>query len=263
MDSDRYALCPAVRFDRISVRFGQTNILENVCATVPQGGATALIGPTGAGKTTLLHCLVGTVSYNGAVVDTRPRIGYVPQQMRLDDGMPLLVGEFVSMHVHRRPLWLGRSAYARKRARDLLGMTGAGRLEAGRMGELSGGELRRVLLAAALACDPELLLLDEPAAGVDVSGERRFWEMLDAVRRQRKLTQLVVSHNLPLVARYATHVICLNKRLVAEGAPRSTLTSSTLMRLFGIPIHLYPDQCDSVEPPCPEYGAPEGESSHV
>ena len=122
------------------------------------------------------------------------------------------------------------------------------------MGDLSGGELRRVLLAAALGRNPELLVLDEPAAGVDVRGERLFWELLDEARRERGFTQIMVSHNLPLVAHYATHVICLNKTVCATGAPRVTLVSSTLMELFGVPIHLYPDQCDPEDPGCPQCG---------
>ena len=122
------------------------------------------------------------------------------------------------------------------------------------MGDLSGGELRRVLLAAALGRNPELLVLDEPAAGVDVRGERLFWELLDEARRERGFTQIMVSHNLPLVAHYATHVICLNKKVCATGAPRVTLVSSTLMELFGVPIHLYPDQCDPEDPGCPQCG---------
>ena len=77
---------------------------------------------------------------------------------------------------------------------------------------------------------------------------------LDEARRERGFTQIMVSHNLPLVAHYATHVVCLNKTVCATGAPRATLTSSTLMELFGVPIHLYPDQCDPEDPGCPQCG---------
>ncbi|MDR2821184.1 MAG: metal ABC transporter ATP-binding protein [Desulfovibrio sp.] len=261
--------CPAVKFDCVHVCIGQTCLLDNVCAAVPPGGATVLAGPNGAGKTTLLHCLIGKVAYRGTISVTNgkngisPRIGYVPQRMSVDENMPLLVGEFLSMHLQRRPLWLGRAKRARQRAGELLSMTGAEALEKQRMGSLSGGELRRVLLSAALSGDPELLLLDEPAAGVDVRGENLFWEMLEAVRRKRNFTQLVVSHNLSLVAHYATHVICLNKNVISEGSPRETLTVATLTNLFGMPIHLYPDQCEISDEVCPQCGALTGESSHV
>lgn len=152
----------------------------------------------------------------------------------------------------RSPLWLGLRRTERARAGRLLELVRAGHLADRRLGDLSGGELRRVLLAAALAREPELLVLDEPAAGVDVPGERLLWEVLDATRREQGFTQLMVSHNLPLAAHYATHVICLDKRVFAQGPPRSTLTSATLLHLFGVPIHLYPDQCGVGDPPCPQ-----------
>lgn len=115
-----------------------------------------------------------------------------------------------------------------------------------------------MLLAAALGHEPELLVLDEPEAGVDFQGERLFWEVLDTARREYGFTQLMVSHNLPLAAHYATHVICLNKCVRAEGPPRTTLTAATLLNLFGVPIHLYPDQCDGADPACPQCGALHG-----
>ncbi|MEG6503072.1 metal ABC transporter ATP-binding protein, partial [Desulfovibrio sp. 1214_IL3152] len=92
-------------------------------------------------------------------------------------------------------------------------------------------------------------------AGVDVQGERLFWEVLDEARRQQGFTQLMVSHNLSLAAHYATHIICLNKRVCAEGAPHEALGASVLTQLFGMPIHLYPDQCAPDDPSCPQCGA--------
>ena len=123
------------------------------------------------------------------------------------------------------------------------------------MSDLSGGELRRVLLAAALAREPEILLLDEPAAGVDFQGERLFWEVLDNARQQQGFTQLMVTHNLPLAAHYADHVIGLNKKVIAQGPPQQTLLAPTLMKLFGVPIHLYPNQCEHPEAACNQCGA--------
>ena len=247
---------PAVRFEHVGVRAGGRSILENVDAVAPAGGATVLMGPNGAGKTTLLHCLLGERAYSGRIVlEGGQRVAHVPQQLVVERGLPLTVREFLALGAQRRPLWLGVSAAARLRGRALLETVDAADLEEQRLGDLSGGELRRVLLAAALGHDPDLLVLDEAEAGVDVHGERLFWEVLDAARRERGFTLIMVSHNLPLAAHYATHVICLDRRVLAQGPPRKTLTAPLLLSLFGVPIHLYPDQCDLEGPACPQCGA--------
>lgn len=250
---------PSVCFENVCLSRGGNSILESVCATAPAGGSTVIVGPNGAGKTTLLLCLIGEMPYTGRIqfagTARPPRMAYVPQYLSMDRSLPLRVSEFMALSSQRQPLWLGLRSFARAEGRHLLQLVKAEHLEQSRMGDLSGGELRRVLLAAALGRNPELLVLDEPAAGVDVRGERLFWELLDAARRERGFTQIMVSHNLPLVAHYATHVVCLNKSVCAMGAPRATLISSTLMELFGVPIHLYPDQCDPQDPGCPQCGA--------
>lgn len=247
---------PSICFEHVRISRGGSYVLEDVSATAPAGGSTVLVGPNGAGKTTLLLGMIGELPFQGRILfsdaQRLPRTAYVPQQLALDRGLPLRVDEFLALNRQRRPLWLGLSSWS---GPDVLALVRAEHLAHRRMGDLSGGELRRVLLAGALARDPELLVLDEPEAGVDVRGERMFWELLDAARRERGFTQVMVSHNLPLVAHYATHVICINRTVCASGAPRDTLTSSTLMELFGVPIHLYPDQCDPEDPGCPQCGA--------
>ncbi len=238
-------------------------ILENITADVPCGGATAIIGPNGAGKTTLLRCLLGERKYSGEIRffnekgQTLNKVvtAYVPQQLQADSQLPLRVYEFLSLGQTARPLWLGCSAAIRKRAREALNLVGGEKLEERRLGDLSGGEMRRVLLASALERRPQLLVLDEAEAGVDYRGERLFWSLLDKTRKQFGFTLLMVTHNLPLAAHYATHVICIKKRVMAQGSPRQTLTSSELMDLFGIPIHLYPNQCENAGPSCPQCGA--------
>lgn len=250
---------PALVFDHVCVCRGGRLILEDVCATVPAGSSTVLVGPNGAGKTTLLLCLIGEMNYTGRIdaagLSGLPRTAYVPQHLHMDASLPLRVSEFLALNRQRRPLWFGLKYSIRRQARELLALVQAEKLESRRLSDLSGGEMRRVLLAAALAREPRLLVLDEPAAGVDVQGERLFWEVLDKVRLQQGFTQIMVSHNLSLAAHYATHVICLNKKVCAEGAPHEALGASTLMQLFGVPIHLYPDQCDSADPACPQCGA--------
>ena len=252
-----------VRFERLSVRRDGRLILDEVTAAAPCGGATVIVGPNGAGKTTLLRCLLGEteyagridfVSYDGQAIAS-PVLGYVPQHLFADSQMPLRVYEFLSLNSESKPLWLGCSDKSRRKARESLELVGAEKLEKQRLGDLSGGELRRVLLASALGRRPQLLVLDEAEAGVDYRGERMFWELLDKSREEIGFTLLMVSHNLPLAAHYATHVICVKKEMIAQGAPRSTLTAGTLLHLFGVPIHLYPNQCANPGPVCDGCGA--------
>jgi zinc transport system ATP-binding protein len=111
-------------------------------------------------------------------------------------------------------------------------------LENRKIGALSGGEMQRVLLALALGREPDLLVLDEPASGVDFQGEHVFCELLDRLRCEKGFTQLMVSHDLPTVTHHATHVICLNRKVAAEGAPREVLTTETLTAIFGLHMGL-------------------------
>lgn len=252
-----------VRFENLCVNRDGQIILDHVTALAPCGSATVIVGPNGAGKTTLLRCLLGEIPYSGRIqfigfngeIENHPLLGYVPQQLHTDAQLPLRVYEFLSMGVERKPLWLGCSAKNKKRARNLLELVGAEKLENKRLGELSGGEMRRVLLASALGRRPGLLVLDEAEAGVDYRGERMFWQLLDQSRKELGFTLLMVSHNLPLAAHYATHVLCIKTGLIAQGAPRSTLTAPTLLELFGVPIHLYPSQCENPGPVCAGCGA--------
>lgn len=263
LPSCRIATAIGVRFSHLSVRRNDREILNDINAEAPCGSATVIIGPNGAGKTTLIKCLLGEASYTGKIDFFLPDgencrhaiIGYVPQQLMADSQMPLRVYEFLALAHEKRPIWLGCSSKNRLLSRKFLGLVGAEKLENQRLGDLSGGELRRVLLARALLRHPDLLILDEAEAGVDYRGERLFWQLLDKTRREFGFTLIMVSHNLPLAAHYATHVICIKQGLLAEGAPSATLTGANLLALFGVPIHLYPQQCENPGPACSQCGA--------
>jgi len=251
----------AIIFESVRLCRGGSCTLDNVSARVPRGSNTVLVGPNGAGKTSLLLCLLGELRHEGRIRlvpltdGSSPRLALVPQQLALDPHTPLLVQEFLCLGTDRWPLWLGCRKNILSKASQALAQVGAAHLLKAHMGQLSGGELRRVLLAAALLRKPDILVLDEAEAGVDVRGEQLFWQTLDEARRTLGFTQLMVSHNLSLAAHYASHVICLNKRVQAEGPPRLCLGATQLLRLFGLPIHLYPEQCEQDVPECPECGA--------
>jgi zinc transport system ATP-binding protein len=229
----------AVLFENVSVDRGGVSILDSVTARVPRGGCTAIIGPNGAGKTTLLLALLGEMPYKGHihaacnVTGGCSRIGYVPQRITFDRGMPITVTEFLVMGVQQKPLWFGVRGALKRQSVELLASVKAEHLAERRLGALSGGEMQRVLLALALQQNPELLVLDEPAAGVDFQGEHVFCELLDGLRRANGFTQLMVSHDLATVTHHATHVICLNRKVAAEGPPRQALTDANLTAIFG------------------------------
>ena len=234
--------CPgcahSVSFDHVSVESDGVPILSDICASIPRGGCTAIVGPNGAGKTTLVLTLLneipftGTIRFHGYDSD-RPRFGYVPQTLQCDRGMPLTVLEFMAAFHQKRPLCFGIRKSLRYELTELLEKTACAHLADRPLGALSGGELQRVMLSSALSQNPELLILDEPASGIDFKGGEVCCELLDRFRRERNFTQLMITHDLSTVLAHATHVICLNKRIVAEGDPKTILTPEVLAETFG------------------------------
>ena len=156
----------AIVFDRVTVALGGVSILEGVSASVPRGGCTAIVGPNGSGKTTLLLALLGQLRYAGSIRiasgagGAPPRIGYVPQRLAFDRGLPLTVMDFMVMGRQRLPLWFGRRARFQAEARELLAAVRAEGIADRQVGTLSGGEMQRVLLALALQQEPGPLILD-------------------------------------------------------------------------------------------------------
>lgn len=252
----------AVTFENVTVTLGGNTILENISASVPKGSCTAIVGPNGAGKTTLLLALLGEIPYTGSIQifhadnGRHLRIGYIPQRINFDRGMPLTVLEFMVLGWQRSPLWFGVRKKHRKHALELLASVKMDGLAKRRIGALSGGEMQRVLLALSLGQEPDILVLDEPASGVDFQGEHVFCELLEKLRCEQGFTQLMVSHDLPTVTHHATHVICLNRKIVAEGTPCEVLTPETLGKIFGLHMGLidnnalYQDKNDCMSKSC-------------
>ena len=231
----------------LSVRAGGREILSKIDADIRCGEVTALIGPNGAGKTTLLLAILGLVPYSGEIRFCRaeehgqgtPAIGYVPQRIDLDRNAPMTVLDFFALSSQNFPVFLGRSRKSRAEAEASLGKGGVGHLIDRPLGKLSGGELQRVLLALALRGNPDILLLDEPVSGVDLSGEELFCDFLDQVHRESRFSLLLVSHDLSVVTRHTDRVICLNRSIVCQGATTEVLTSETLSAMYGGGAHLF------------------------
>ena len=230
----------AVRFDKVSVRRSGLPILNEVSAVVPRGGCTVIVGPNGAGNTTLLLALLGEVPYRGRLrrgaggqgATSAPRIGYVPQRIALDRGMPLTVTEFLALGEQVRPLWLGVRRAVRRKAHELLRLVRAAHLADRRLGALSGGETQRVLLALALEPVPHILVLDEPLSGVDIEGEHQLLEMLDEIRTSYDLSIFLSTHDFASLGQFADKVILLNRRVLKSGPPDEVLSSPEFYDTF-------------------------------
>jgi zinc transport system ATP-binding protein len=235
--------------ENLRVELGGKVILNGLDCCVERGKITALIGLNGSGKTTLLRTLLQECPYQGKVQfhcghdhhRYRPEhIGYVPQKLTIEPKLPLTVRELFALALQRRPLLFGISRSVSARAEALLSHVKANHLLDRPVSKLSGGELQRVLLSMALDPHPELLLLDEPAAGIDFVDQVPFYDLLAQINQQTGVTILLVSHDLSVVSRQAHHVLCLkNGRIECQGTPQDVMTAETLSKTFGADKRAY------------------------
>jgi len=200
-------------------------ILEDVDIEVASGEIVTLIGLNGAGKSTLVRILLGLMAPSAGRTWVRPglKVGYTPQYMELDRTLPLDVRGFLRLAGRFTDAEL-LAALARVHAEECF------RSE---VGTLSGGELHRVMLARALLRAPDLLVLDEPLAGVDVAGEAELYELISQIRDETGAGVLLVSHDIHVVMAQADRVVCLNRKVLCSGAPRSVAANPAFRDTFG------------------------------
>lgn len=208
----------------LTIRVDQETIIDNLSFDVERGDYLTVIGPNGSGKTTLFRGLIGVLSYQG---DIRwapgVKVGYVPQKLDLERNVPLSLQDFLASKTTK-----GEDS---KKYLALLKLPDA--LLNHPLGSLSGGEFQRALVAFALIGDANVLLFDEPTAGIDKPSEEQIFETLHRLQDERGLTIITISHDLDMVNRYADKVLCLNKRTICFGAPQTALRSETLAELYG------------------------------
>ncbi|ENY73176.1 high-affinity zinc ABC transporter ATP-binding protein [Aeromonas diversa CDC 2478-85] len=232
---------PLVELKDVSLAFEGRTVLDKVSFSLEKGKITTLVGPNGAGKSTLSKLVLGLLTPGSGSITRVPRlrIGYVPQKIYLDPTLPLTVERFLNL-----------ARGARRSIPEVLARVGATHLQGDRMQQLSGGELQRVLLARALRVEPELLVLDEPVQGVDVSGQVELYALISELARELDCAVLMVSHDLHLVMASTHEVICLNGHVCCHGAPESVARHPEFARLFGRPeqeqlaVYTHHHHCD-------------------
>jgi zinc transport system ATP-binding protein len=239
----------------LRVTLGGNAILRRVDAHLARGKTTALIGLNGSGKTTMLRAILKEVPYSGRIEfhcghdhrrPTPQHVGYVPQKLNIDAKLPITVRDLLGLALQKWPLFLGVRRKVAVKIDELLAKVYAPRELLHRPVEkLSGGELQRILLGLALEPEPELLLLDEPAAGVDFKHQNTFYDLIAELNRRTGVTILLVSHELSVVTKHAHHVLCLKDgRIQCEGPPQEILSSRVLKQTFGEERGLYDHQHD-------------------
>lgn len=229
----------AVSVKNLSIHFNGVKVIQNLTFDIPKKSISAIIGPNGCGKTTLIKAMLGLIPYSGSVsiFNKKPseilkRIGYVPQRFTFEKTFPITIKEFLELE-HRG------HKNVNKKILEKLNEVGMSATHNKLLGQLSGGQLQRVLIAKALLNEPDILFLDEAAAGVDIKGERNFFELLKHLNKDHGVTIVFISHEVDIVHKYATQVLCLNKDLICIGRPNDVLTDKTLKELYNVNITLY------------------------
>jgi zinc transport system ATP-binding protein len=215
------------------VRIEDQLILENLNFELKPGETLSILGPNGAGKTMLLKSLLSLIPYSGEVLwSADVRIGYVPQKIDADRHLPLTF----------RDLFISKCRIVKVAVLEIDAISQSVGLTKEMLrtpvGHLSGGQFQRGLIGFALIGKPNVLLLDEPTASLDEPGEEHIYELIHRLQEQYKLAVITASHDLSFVYRYATKVLCLNRRSVCMGTPREALTPAVLEQLYG-PSHGY------------------------
>jgi zinc transport system ATP-binding protein len=226
--------------ENLTVRYNGTIALDSVSFDFRCGELTAVIGPNGGGKSSLLKAILGQVAYSGTVrfcahqnQIPSPRIGYVPQKVSIQQDSPITVCDLMLMSQGYSAVWLRLPKKKKLAMAGLLERVSAQSLIDRKVGELSGGELQRVLLACSLNPMPDILLFDEPVSGVDVKGLESFYEIICDLRKTNHLSIILVSHDIAAVARHADTFILLNRRVLALGTPGEVIAEPAFLELMG------------------------------
>lgn len=225
----------ALQLKDVNVVISGNTILKDISLSIEKGETAAIIGPNGAGKTTLLKVMLGILQPTSGTVKLSSRnIGYVPQRLDFDRDIPLTVKDFLIMvsgcDAHLFSKLQGHHHLNVKRS---LRLVHGEKLLKRTLGTLSGGELQRVLIAQAIINDPDILFLDEPASGIDIGGEQTLYQLIHNLQQEKKMTIVLVSHDLHMIYQYTDHIFAINQKLYRQGKPSEVKFDEEVKGLFG------------------------------
>jgi zinc transport system ATP-binding protein len=219
-----------LKVKNLNVLLNDQSIIENLSFEVKRGDALTILGPNGAGKSVLLKTLIGLIPYRGEIEWAKAiKIGYVPQRLPFIKDIPLSIKDFFNLkgsHEKETEAILNSVGFKQDFSRK-------------KIGDLSSGQFQRVLIAWGLVGNPQVLLFDEPMTGVDISAEETIYNLLAKLKLERDLTILLVTHDLSVVYKFSTDVICLNRQPICYGPPREVLTLESLQKLYGGEVKYY------------------------
>lgn len=215
----------------LNVFFNNERVLDNLNFNLKEKENLVVVGPNGAGKTVLLKTLLGIIPFEGEINWKKDvKIGYVPQKFLPEKNIPLTIEEFLKFNkVDSRQIV------------DALGSVGINDLSIlkKKIGNVSSGQLQRILIASALIDNPDVLLFDEPTAGIDIEGEETIYNLLIQIEKERDLTIILITHDLSVVYKLADFVLCLNKKTVCFGPAKEAISPENINRLYGGGIKYY------------------------
>lgn len=212
--------------DNLTVIQRGRSLVHNVSLSVSRGEIVTLIGPNGSGKSTTIKAILGIIKTHSGRVATQSgiRIGYVPQKLEINWSLPLTVERFMRL----------TESHSKGTVAEALATTGVQSLATRELTSLSGGEFQRVLIARAMARQPDLLVLDEPVQGVDFNAELEIYQLIASLRDHHRCGVLLVSHDLHIVMAETDTVVCLNGHVCCSGSPKTVTSSDEFQNLFGI-----------------------------
>jgi ABC-type Mn2+/Zn2+ transport system ATPase subunit len=230
---------PVIILENLAIGYESQAVLSGISLAVARGSFTAILGANGTGKSTLLKTLLGLQPAVGGRIKIQPPaiFGYVPQAIQFDPLYPLTGFDVALMGVFGRVGPMQFPSRAEKDfVRDCLRATAAEEFAKKKFSQLSGGQKQRVLIARALATRPDLLVLDEPTAGVDVAATHSLLEFISQIHEERKLTVLLVTHDLPLVKKHAQQIIWLHDGRVLHGSVAELFTPERMAEIFEMEV---------------------------